>query len=207
MRMAELSAESGVPVPTIKYYLREGLLPAGERTSPNQVKYDQRHVRRIRLVRALVEVGGLSIASAREVLARMDAPGHSDLESLGKVLYAMPAPRGHAEDASLKDATAEVEALLERRGWDVRRDAPARRALAEVLATLHRVGGDDFAALLDDYAAAAENLAKKEGPVVLDRGDVDARGEAVVIGTVVADALLSALRRLAFEAQAGPRST
>ncbi|HEY3684029.1 MAG TPA: MerR family transcriptional regulator [Streptosporangiaceae bacterium] len=206
--MAELSAESGVPVPTIKYYLREGLLPAGERTSPNQVKYDQRHVRRIRLVRALVEVGGLSIASAREVLARMDAPGHSDIESLGKVLYAMPAGRGNAEDASLKDATAEVEALLERRGWDVRQQAPARRALAEVLATLHRVGGDDFAALLDDYAAAAETLAEKEGPVVLARDDVDARGEAVVIGTVVADALLSALRRLAFEAQAAPpRST
>ena len=29
MRIAELSNRSGVPVPTIKYYLREGLLPFG----------------------------------------------------------------------------------------------------------------------------------------------------------------------------------
>ncbi|WP_346281659.1 MerR family DNA-binding transcriptional regulator, partial [Pseudonocardia sp.] len=34
MRMAELSARTGVPIPTIKFYLREGLLPPGERTSP-----------------------------------------------------------------------------------------------------------------------------------------------------------------------------
>src|ERR1700716_801088 len=45
MRMAELSAESGVPVATIKYYLREGLLPPGERTSRNQARYDDVHVR------------------------------------------------------------------------------------------------------------------------------------------------------------------
>ena len=38
MRMAELSRRTGVPVPTIKYYLREGLLPPGERTSPNQAQ-------------------------------------------------------------------------------------------------------------------------------------------------------------------------
>lgn len=40
MRMAELSSSSGVPIPTIHFYLREGLLPPGERTSPNQAHYD-----------------------------------------------------------------------------------------------------------------------------------------------------------------------
>ena len=29
--MSELSERTGVPVPTIKYYLREGLLPEGEK--------------------------------------------------------------------------------------------------------------------------------------------------------------------------------
>ena len=72
MRMAELSAESGVPVATIKYYLREGLLPPGERTSPNQARYDREHVRRLKLVRALLDVGGLSIARVREVLDGID---------------------------------------------------------------------------------------------------------------------------------------
>jgi DNA-binding transcriptional MerR regulator len=58
-----------MPVPAIKYHLREGLLPAGERTSPNQVRYDGRHVHRLRLIHALLEVGELSVADACDVLA------------------------------------------------------------------------------------------------------------------------------------------
>ena len=77
MRVAELSTATGVSVPTIKYYLREGLLPQGELTSPNQARYGEQHVRRLRLIRALIEVGGLSVARLREVLAVLDAPdGH-----------------------------------------------------------------------------------------------------------------------------------
>jgi hypothetical protein len=47
-------------VPTIKYYVREGLLPPGQLASPNQTQYDNSHLRRLRLIRALTEVGGLS---------------------------------------------------------------------------------------------------------------------------------------------------
>ena len=35
MRIAELSTRSGTSIPTIKYYLREGLLPAGTATGRN----------------------------------------------------------------------------------------------------------------------------------------------------------------------------
>nr|MDT0525976.1 MerR family DNA-binding transcriptional regulator [Streptomyces sp. DSM 41633] len=38
MRLAELSERSGVPTATIKYYLREGLLPAGRRISATQAE-------------------------------------------------------------------------------------------------------------------------------------------------------------------------
>ena len=38
MRISELSSVTGVPVPTIKYYIREGLLPRGERTAANQAR-------------------------------------------------------------------------------------------------------------------------------------------------------------------------
>ena len=41
MRISELSTRSGVPVPTIKYYLREGLVPEGARSSPTQAEYDE----------------------------------------------------------------------------------------------------------------------------------------------------------------------
>jgi DNA-binding transcriptional MerR regulator len=62
--MSELSAATGAPIATIKYYLREGLLAPGERTSPNQARYDGSHVRRIRLIRALLGPGGLDVATA-----------------------------------------------------------------------------------------------------------------------------------------------
>ncbi len=83
MRVKELSERSGVSVPTIKYYLREGLLPAGELVSKNQAHYDDAHLRRLRLIRALVDIGGLTIAAVRDVLAAADAPD----ETVREILY------------------------------------------------------------------------------------------------------------------------
>ncbi|KUP95458.1 MerR family transcriptional regulator, partial [Thermobifida cellulosilytica] len=71
MRIGELSRRSGVSVPTIKYYLREGMLPEGERTAANQVRYSESHLRRLRLIRGLIDVGGLPVPTVREVLAEI----------------------------------------------------------------------------------------------------------------------------------------
>ncbi|MFG2121903.1 MerR family transcriptional regulator [Streptomyces sp. NPDC048710] len=48
MRIAEPARRTGVPVPTIKFHSREGLLPPGERTGPDQVGYDGRRPARRR---------------------------------------------------------------------------------------------------------------------------------------------------------------
>lgn len=115
MRVGELSRQTGVPVPTIKFYLREGLVPAGELTCPNQAQYDQRHIRRLRLVRALLEVGGLSIAAAREVLGTLDGPEVSLPDTLGIARRAVtPAcgtttePTGRAGDAARHTAARQA---------------------------------------------------------------------------------------------------
>ncbi|GII54087.1 MerR family transcriptional regulator [Planotetraspora thailandica] len=204
MRIAELSRRTGVPIPTIKYYLREGLVPAGERTGPNQAQYGEAHVRRIRLARALVEVGGLSIASAREALTLMFSGGLSELDTLGKAQYAMTPAREpvgeHERDEAWDDAVAEVDELVAKRGWQVKENNPARRTLAEALATLRRLGQDDYFALLDSYAEAADRLAAEEVEAVARRGDLDSVVEAVVVWTAVGDAVLASLRRLAQEA-------
>ena len=73
MRISELSTRSGVPVPTIKYYLREGLVPEGVRSSPTQAEYDDVHLQRLRVIRALVG-SGVSVAETRKVLAALDRP-------------------------------------------------------------------------------------------------------------------------------------
>src|SRR5262245_61171712 len=54
IKMAELSKRSGVPGPTIKHYIREGLLPGPEvRTSRNMAYYDARLASRIRVIKEL----------------------------------------------------------------------------------------------------------------------------------------------------------
>ena len=74
MRISDLAAAAGVPVGTIKFYLRQGLLPAGELTSPTQAQYDESHLGRLRLVRALVEVAGLSLTEVLAVVTVLDGP-------------------------------------------------------------------------------------------------------------------------------------
>ena len=207
MRIAELSRRSGVSVPTIKYYLREGLLQPGELTSPNQAQYDEAHLRRLKLIRALVDVGDLSIAATRDVLASIDSPGTTLHETLGKAQYAVtPHLQGDVDEKSWAVASRQVEELVRRRGWQVKTISPAWQLLTQVLATLHSLGQEDLAQLLDRYADAAEELADAEVRCVLSRPDVESMLEGVVIGTTLGDTVLAALRRLA-QANVSARET
>ena len=118
MRIGELSRRTGVPVPTIKYYVREGLLPAGQLTSPNQASYDDAHERRLRLIRALLDVGGLKVAA---IAAGADAicvgGGLADEETVLRLRDALvTAVRdGELPEERLADAAARVRALAD---WD-----------------------------------------------------------------------------------------
>ena len=87
MKIAELSSRSGTSVPSIKFYLREGLLPAGESTGRNQAEYSDEHLHRLRLIRALMDVGGLSVAAARDVIAAVDTPDLPGHFLLGAASY------------------------------------------------------------------------------------------------------------------------
>src|SRR5262249_16783134 len=137
MRIAELSRSSGVPVATIKYYVREELLPPGELTSPNQAQYDDAHLRRLKLIRALVDVGGLSIPETRQVLASIDAPGKTLHERMGKAQQAVtPSLHGDIDEESRAIAARQVEELVRARRWQVKSDGSAWQLLVEVLATL-----------------------------------------------------------------------
>jgi DNA-binding transcriptional MerR regulator len=199
MRMAELSRQTTVPVPTIKYYQREGLLPAGERTSPNQVRYDERHARRVKLVRALVEVAGLSIADIRTLVATMDAPQAGLHKIFGAAQHALSNPREHADRQAPVTAQREVEEFITRRGWRVTRDNPSIGTAATVLATWHDLTQRDLGAFLDDYADAIERIAAVDLAAVTSQGSTDDMVQVVVIGTLLGEVLLTALRRLAHE--------
>ncbi|WP_405809402.1 MerR family transcriptional regulator [Streptomyces sp. NBC_00210] len=198
MRIGELSRRTGVPVPTIKYYVREGLLPAGRLTSPNQASYDDAHERRLRLIRALLDVGGLKVAAIADVLAAVDDPDRSVHKVLGVATdLIVPKYADEEPDAELDSAREEVRELIARRGWLVDDGYPAAEALAAALAALERVGHGAFSSVLDAYADAAEHVARADLAYVAGRAGLDDLVESVVIGTVLGDAVFASLRRLA----------
>lgn len=52
--------------------VREGLKTLGSRYRGNQAEYDESHIRRLRLIRVLVDSGGLSLATVREVVTAVE---------------------------------------------------------------------------------------------------------------------------------------
>jgi len=68
LRIGELAEASGVPVPTIKHYLREGLLPEPMRTSRNMAYYPAEFVERIRLIKQLQEERFMPLRAIKSVL-------------------------------------------------------------------------------------------------------------------------------------------
>jgi DNA-binding transcriptional MerR regulator len=72
LKISELAERSGVSAGTIKHYLREGLLEAGDevvRTSRNMAWYPPEYVERIRLIKRLQEERFMPLRLIRELLA------------------------------------------------------------------------------------------------------------------------------------------
>jgi DNA-binding transcriptional MerR regulator len=197
MRIAELSQRTGVPVPTIKYYLREGLLPAGELTSPNQAHYDDRHVRRLRLVRVLLDIGRLPIATIRDLLAELDRPDPDVHEVLGRALPSNGGTRETSDPALVEAARKRVATLIERRGWLIS-GTRTQDAAADVVAAFQQVGAD-VEYLLEHYADLAERIAVHDLHFVAQAADNEGKLYAAVVGSILGDSLLAALRRLTQE--------
>lgn len=199
MRISELAARTGVPVGTVKFYLREGLLPPGEPTSATQAQYGEQHLARLRLIRALLGTGGLSVSTARAVLTAIDNPGSSMHDTIGAAHSALPAVVAGA-DVDLDRAAAH----LERWGWKVSPRSPALVQLARALDGLEAAGFDAPDRLLDRYARAAGELGEQD----VAEAPMDSPTEAVryaVIGTLLLEPVLLSLRRLAQEDASGRR--
>jgi len=84
LRIGDLAERSGVPIPTIKYYIREGLLPPPPlKTGRTMAYYDAEYLERLRLVRRLREEHFLPVRVIRAVLAERGAepldPGDQEL--------------------------------------------------------------------------------------------------------------------------------
>ncbi|MFI6344263.1 MerR family transcriptional regulator [Streptomyces sp. NPDC050560] len=204
MRISELSRRSGVPNATIKYYLREGLLPPGRATAATQAEYDESHLKRLRLIRALTGVRGLSVAACKQVL---DTIGdlHSDTHHLLGVVFGIwPSETGRQEPpasgAERPDgARPEADALIKEMGWSISEYNPARGVFDQTVGTLRSLGMDiDWHHFLP-YARLAAETARLDMDHIDRFTDPLEKAERAVLMTFLLEPALMALRRLAQE--------
>lgn len=186
-----------MPVSTIKYYLREKLLPAGHLTSANQADYTEEHLHRLRVIRVLVEVGGLSTATVQEVVTALrTAEDGMPSSGLGALRARVVASTCDEDDDVARTV---VQAFLERRGWRCDAAHPAVRALVTALSAARSLGDAQLAGRLDLYADVSLRTAQAElADLAAGRSDREAV-VATVVGGVLGDVVLSALRGLAVE--------
>lgn len=112
MRMRDLEKASGVGRETIRFYIREGLLPEPKRVSRNSAFYNDEHVLRLKAIKRLQEERFLPLAVIRGLLeaedsARWLAPDAFPL--LDKMLAARIGARG---------ASQKLGDIMEAQGFD-----------------------------------------------------------------------------------------
>ncbi|MFD8427415.1 MerR family transcriptional regulator [Streptomyces coelicoflavus] len=202
MRLADLSKRSGVSTATIKYYLREGLLPPGRQINATTAEYDDGHLRRLRLVRALIQVGKVPVATAREVLGHVDDESLGRTVRLGAALWALPQDAEPDEaDPAVSAARTEVDRLLELLGWETSRElaplSPVHRSLVVAVAALRRLDYPWDAELMAPYGELMLEVARRDLDFMETIGSEEEKVEMAVAAAVLFQPVLRALHRLA----------
>lgn len=133
--ISEVAALTGVPIATIKFYIREGLLPRPRTTGRTIGRYDTAFVSRLELVRELRNRFRLSL---REIAALLKEAGPSaTLTELELSLLARERLEG-VIDPNFRQPPVTVERLMERSGLDA---ADVSDLATYGLLTPIRVGG------------------------------------------------------------------
>jgi DNA-binding transcriptional MerR regulator len=200
MKISELSDRSGLTVQTIKFYLREGLMPKGAAVGATRAEYGEGHLERLRLIRALREVGDLPVSAIKRIVGAVDdeAVGMHDL--LGTVQYALgPHVEAPKDDPHWRAAREDVDALISELGWKITVDAPARDLLAQTFVALRKLGFPVVLTELRPYIEAAGALGEHEaGRLSTDEPRTRAI-HGMLVTTVLYEQILTALHRLAQE--------
>src|SRR4051794_25074477 len=198
MLVSELAARAHVPLATVKYYLREGLLPPGDAVGPRRAEYDESHLRRLRILRALREVGCAPVSALQAILDAVDDDSRPMHEVLCEISDALSPPL--PVEGSGDEARQMVDETIARMGWTgVRPDAAARDRLA---ALIQLVSGQVLTVdeeVLEYYAKLADELSRTEIAFVDTTKDRAGVLEDMVAGEAVFGEMMTLLRRLGHE--------
>lgn len=170
MRLHQLAAAVDLPVTSVKHYLREGLLPPGEKLNVTTARYGPAHVHRLELIRDLRRVVGMGTEGIRQVVAAVE--GEPPRRMMGRIQTLVALPGGDAQ-APEADGTAAAAAdddgpprltaaaLAAEHGWSTATDH-AWSALDAHLEAMRSWGLDPTPASVAVYARAADAVARTE---------------------------------------------
>jgi DNA-binding transcriptional MerR regulator len=180
LRMGELAEASGVPAPTIKHYLREGLLPEPVKTSRNMAYYPPEFVDRIRLIKRLQEERFMPLKAIRSVLE--EGPGRAEamLELEDRILdRALSAERSRTSAAEARKRYGVPKEVLDRLeelevlSPNTRGYSPSDVKIIEAISRFRAGGYDEQIGftVYDTlrYKTALEELVRQEVDVVMNR--------------------------------------
>lgn len=203
MKISELARQTGVPVATLKFYLRAGLLHPGVALNRTQASYDESHVERTRLVRALTESAGLGLAAVHAVLATLERRPEDWVDFLGEVQFASTSPAAKdtsSEPVASDQWTEQAYDLMVQLDWQVDPGSPLLTRLGAQLRAADQAGVRQQPDTLQRYAAAAKLAAEADLATVPD--DPVGALHQVVLGTALIDPVIATLRRLAQQHEA-----
>jgi DNA-binding transcriptional MerR regulator len=180
LRMGELAEASGVPAPTIKHYLREGLLPEPVKTSRNMAYYPLEFVDRIKLIKRLQEERFMPLKAIRSVLDEDPERANAILELEDRILdRALAGERARTSASEVRkrygvpkevlDRLAELEVLTPNsRGY-----SPSDITIVEAIGRFRAGGYDEQIGftVYDTlrYKTAIEELVREEVDMVMNR--------------------------------------
>lgn len=194
MQLKELSRQSGVSPASIKYYLREGLLPAGETVNATRAQYSARHVERLGLIQVLRRTVGLNIEQIRGLLTMADdgAPRLALLAAVQRVVLDLDTSATNSGDVP----TQAADAVVRLRNWP---DYPsdARHALNAHLELMESLSIPVSGELLDTYSKAMDDVAGLDIAATIAPDSVDQLILTAAVGMHMHSRLLLKLLALA----------
>ena len=191
MRVSELARQTSVSVATVKYYIREGMLAAGDPTGPRRAAYDNSHAQRINLIKALTGPAGLSVSQVKAILQIIDEPKSSLNDRLAAATTVLADGADTGTDRESYPRARQVVGWL---GEPYRAEPPAAALLESAL---HAVETAGFELHPDQFAVYGEHmLAIAASEIANIPTDPAEAVQYAVLGTVLFEPVLTAIRRL-----------
>lgn len=209
LRIGELSRRTGVPIATLKFYLREGLIAPARKSGRTMAWYAPSTVERIRSIRELQERQFLPLDVIRETIDKTAgaADDHAIAEAIAGVLIRRGGRRARRRDDVLANGAQAVELeWLERAGLAVPDADGYYRgddlALLSTLGAARRAGLAEHMLpfqILGDYLVALNKLVEVELRIyragVLGRAKPSEVAKLTRAATELSERLVILLRR------------